>query len=72
MPRSPPRAPHLPVLAEVFRNARPRPAAPYYHQISGVAQRAINAVLAGKRDAAPALSGAQTEIDALVERYRPR
>ena len=66
------KAPHLPVLAEVFRSARPRPAVPYYNQVSGVAQRAINAVLAGKRDTAPALSGAQAEIDVLVERYGPR
>ncbi len=66
------RAPHLKDLAKVFENARPRPAVPYYPQLSGVAQRAISAALAGKRDAAPALAEAQTEIDVLAERYHPR
>lgn len=61
--------PHLPALAHVFRNAKPRPVMPYYDQLSRGVQRYLNAALAQRLDAAGALSQAQREIDRLAERY---
>jgi multiple sugar transport system substrate-binding protein len=63
------KAPHLPALKEVFRNAKPRPAIPYYDQFSRRVQRYVNAALAHKLDTAAALAGAQNEIDSLTDRY---
>ncbi len=63
------RAPHLAALKEVFRHARPRPVVPFYTQLSTIAQRHINAVLADRNTAEQALKQAQEEIDALLERY---
>jgi len=63
------RAPHYRELKAVFQYARPRPLLPYYTQISAIAQRQINSVLAERKSAEQALSEAQHEIDALQERY---
>jgi multiple sugar transport system substrate-binding protein len=62
-------APHLKTLREVFRNARPRPLKPYYTQISSVAQKHINRVLAADADPEEALAAADREIEALLKRY---
>ena len=63
------RAPYYRELKAVFQNARPRPLLPYYTQISAIAQRQINSVLAERKSAEQALSAAQQEIDALQQRY---
>jgi multiple sugar transport system substrate-binding protein len=63
------RAPHLSALAAAFRRAVPRPALPFYPQLSGVVQRHLNSALAGRQGAREALSAAQADIDRLVERY---
>lgn len=63
------RAPYYRELKAVFQNARPRPLLPYYTQISAIAQRQINSVLADRKSAEQALSEAQDEIDALQRRY---
>ena len=63
------RAPHCRELKEVFQNAHPRPLLPYYTQISAIAQRHINSVLANRKSAEQALGAAQHEIDALQQRY---
>jgi len=63
------RAPHYRELKDVFQYAQPRPLLPYYTQISAIAQRHINSVLADRKSAGQALSEAQGEIDALQRRY---
>jgi multiple sugar transport system substrate-binding protein len=65
------RAPHLQVLQKALQIATPRPLLPYYPQLSVIAQRWINRVLAGKADAATALREADREIAALLARYSP-
>ena len=62
-------APHLPVLQQALRIATPRPLLPYYPQLSVIAQRRINGVLARRIDAASALHEAEREIAALLARY---
>jgi multiple sugar transport system substrate-binding protein len=62
-------APHLQVLQQALRIATPRPVLPYYPQISVIAQRRINGVLARRSDAASALYEAEREIAALLARY---
>jgi multiple sugar transport system substrate-binding protein len=62
-------APHYRELKDIFQNARPRPLLPYYTQISAIAQRHINSVLADRISAERALSAAQSEIDDLQRRY---
>jgi multiple sugar transport system substrate-binding protein len=64
------RAPHFSQLMEAFQSARPRPLVPYYSQISAVAQKHINAVLANKISAQKALAQADKEIEALLSRYQ--
>ena len=61
--------PHLPVLKTSFGRAVPRPAVPYYPQISEVLQRHVNACLSGRVTARAALEAAQSEIDQLVKSY---
>jgi multiple sugar transport system substrate-binding protein len=63
-------APHLRELKVVFQRSRPRPLVPYYSQISAVAQKRINAVLANKVSAREALEAADREIKALLFRYQ--
>ena len=63
------RAPRYRELKDVFQYAQPRPLLPYYTQISAIAQRHINSVLADRKSAEQALSEAQGEIDALQQRY---
>ena len=65
------RAPHYQRLKKVFQNAQPRPLLPYYTQVSAIAQRHINNVLADRTNAQRALGAAQQEIDALQQRYSP-
>jgi multiple sugar transport system substrate-binding protein len=64
------KAPHFRELMRVFRRSRPRPLVPYYSQISAVAQKHINGVLANKVSAQQALTDADKEIEALLSRYR--
>jgi multiple sugar transport system substrate-binding protein len=59
----------LQVLQQALQIATPRPLLPYYPQVSAIAQRWINAVLAGRVDAAAALQAADREIAALLARY---
>lgn len=63
------RMPHLARLKKVFGNARPRPVVPYYTQLSEVLQRYLNAVLANRLEAKPALASAQKEAQEIVDRY---
>ena len=63
------KAPHLRKLMVVFQRSRPRPLVPYYSQISVVAQRQINAVLANKVAPREALADADREIAAMLSRY---
>ena len=62
--------PYLTELKRVFKNARARPLVPYYSQMSAIAQRRINAALAGKYSPAAALEMAESDIAALLARYR--
>ena len=62
-------APHFKTLKSVFKKARPRPLVPYYSQVSAVAQKHINRVLAGSVDARKALADADEEIVSLLARY---
>ena len=66
------KAPHLQELTTVFQNSRPRPLVPYYSQISAIAQKQINAVLAGKISPKKGLAEADREIEALLSRYQLR
>ncbi len=52
-----------------FERSRPRPALPYYTQISAILQRHVNGVLAGRTSEKDALRTAQSEVENLVERY---
>lgn len=61
--------PFLEELGDIFLHAKPRPAVPYYPQISDIAQRWINGVLAGRVGPAHALRQAEREIEALLARY---
>jgi multiple sugar transport system substrate-binding protein len=63
-------APHFRELMVAFQRARPRPLVPYYSQISAVAQKHINGVLANKVSAQQALAEADKEIEALLSRYQ--
>ena len=65
------RAPHFEKLKAVFQSAQPRPVLPYYPQLSAIAQKHLNRVLAGKSAADAALAEAQQEINALMRRYEP-
>ncbi|MFO7965927.1 MAG: ABC transporter substrate-binding protein [Desulfobacterales bacterium] len=62
-------APHFKTLKEVFQQARPRPLEPYYTQISAIAQKHINSVLAGRADTDDALAAADREILDVLRRY---
>jgi multiple sugar transport system substrate-binding protein len=62
-------APHLQVLQQALQIATPRPLLPYYPQLSVIAQRRINDVLARRTDAASALQAAEQEIADLLARY---
>ena len=64
------KADHLRELMVVFQRARPRPLVPYYSQISAIAQKHINAVLADKISAQKGLADADREIEALLSRYQ--
>ena len=64
------KAPHLRELMVVFQRSRPRPLVPYYSQISAVAQRQINAVLANKVLPQKALADGDREIAAMLSRYQ--
>lgn len=64
------KAPHLRELMVVFQRSRPRPLVPYYSQVSAVAQKHINAVLADKVSAKKGLAEADKEIEALLSRYQ--
>jgi multiple sugar transport system substrate-binding protein len=61
--------PHFAKLKDVLTNTVPRPAVPYYTQISIVLQKHINAVLARKTDVADGLEQAETEINQIINRY---
>ena len=63
-------SPHFRELMMAFQRSRPRPLVPYYSQISAVAQKHINAVLANKVSAQKALEDADKEIEALLSRYQ--
>jgi len=62
--------PHFKYLAEVFSKARARPVLPYYTQVSEIAHRYINAVLAAKIEPETAFKSAQKEINDMEERYQ--
>lgn len=64
--------PHLAVLREVFERALPRPAVPYYTQISSVIQKEVNAALAGRVTPEEALREAERESQKIIERYGTR
>jgi multiple sugar transport system substrate-binding protein len=66
------RAPHFETFKEIFQTAQPRPILPYYPQLSAIAQKHINRVLADKSPADLALAESQQEIGALLQRYRAR
>jgi multiple sugar transport system substrate-binding protein len=61
--------PFLTELRDIFVHARARPVVPYYPQISHIAQRWINAALAGRCTPKHALQQAEGEIAALLDRY---
>jgi len=61
--------PVLPQLQAAFENAIPRPALPYYSEISLVLQKYINSVLSGKIDARTALTNAQNEVEKIIKTY---
>lgn len=63
------RLPHYRELKEVFENALPRPAVPYYTQLSAVIQRYVNAAISGKMDPREALLEAERESRKVIERY---
>lgn len=56
-------------LKEVLLTAVPRPALPYYSQISLVLQKYINAAIAGKQNCTKALNRAQKEIQIIIDTY---
>jgi multiple sugar transport system substrate-binding protein len=64
--------PFLKDLGDIFLDARARPTLPYYTQVSDIAQRWINAVLAGRIEPRDALQHAEKEIAALLARYAIR
>jgi multiple sugar transport system substrate-binding protein len=66
------KADHLRELMTVFQRSRPRPLVPYYSQISAIAQKQINAVLADKISPQKGLIEADREIEALLSRYQLR
>jgi multiple sugar transport system substrate-binding protein len=61
--------PFLMELKDIFVHARARPVVPYYPQISDIAQRWINAAIAGRYTPEHALQQAEKEIAALLARY---
>jgi multiple sugar transport system substrate-binding protein len=61
--------PHLQVLKKSFENAVARPATPFYTQISGIIQKHLSAILAGKSPPSKALADAQSEIEETLRRY---
>jgi multiple sugar transport system substrate-binding protein len=61
--------PFLKDLGDIFVHARARPVVPYYTQVSDIAQRWINAALAGKSAPDHALQQAEKEIASLLARY---
>jgi multiple sugar transport system substrate-binding protein len=61
--------PFLMQLKDIFAHARARPVVPYYPQISDIAQRWINAALAGRYTPEDALQRAEKEVAALLARY---
>ena len=61
--------PHFSKLSSVFANAVPRPAVPYYTQVSDILQRHINSVIANKADSKIAFSEAEKEVENIVKRY---
>lgn len=61
--------PHFTDLKDVFENLRPRPNVPYYTLLSEVLQRNISSVLSGQEGASQALSKAQTQAQAIIEKY---
>ncbi|MEJ2033001.1 MAG: ABC transporter substrate-binding protein [Deltaproteobacteria bacterium] len=63
------RAPYLKQLRQIILQARPRPLVPFYPQISAIAQRHLNAALAGTCTPKEALVLAQRDIAALLARY---
>lgn len=62
--------PYFAKLGEIFRNAYPRPALPYYTQLSAILQRHLNAALSGAAAPGAALAAAQAEVKSAEERYR--
>jgi len=62
--------PHLKQLKAVFQKTIPRPFVPYYSQISEVLQKHVNAVLADSLEASEGLRQAESEIQAIVDRYQ--
>jgi multiple sugar transport system substrate-binding protein len=66
------KADHLRELWTVFQRSRPRPLVPYYSQISAIAQKQINAVLADKIPPREGLAETDREIEALLSRYQLR
>jgi len=61
--------PHLPQLAAALQAARPRPAVPWYPQMSRVLQRHLSAALSGRTAPAAALAAAEREIAGLAAYY---
>ncbi len=59
--------PDLPTLALAVRSARPLPATTKYPEVSGAIQSATHPVLKGDQDAAVALEGLQTSLEALLK-----
>ena len=56
-------------LKEVFLTAVPRPAVPYYSQISLVLQKHINDAISGNQNPGEALKNAQQEIEEIIKTY---
>lgn len=61
--------PHLRDLQTIFQKSRPRPAVPYYPQLSEILQRRIHGAIANRASPEEALRQAEEEIAALVGRY---
>jgi multiple sugar transport system substrate-binding protein len=63
------RLPYYKEMRSIVERARPRPVVPYYHPISEILQRRLNAALAGRISPEEALAAAQREIRSVLSRY---
>ena len=66
MPRCRPKFPYLKALGDSIRNAKPRPKAVKYGDVTLAIQDAAYAALQGQKDPQAALDELQTKLDDLV------